>query len=206
MTIAFQFDPAKHLFTVDGVTVPSVTQILKSVGLINFAGIPASVLNHKRDVGSAVHLATHYLDEDALDWSTVSEECEPYVRAYESFKRNSGFEPELIEYKSVAQVDGMRFGMIVDRTGVIGGKPTLLELKTGEPSASWPVQLAGYKLGLGGVRQRVALQLTKKGKYKIHTFADRNDEPIFKAALALCCWKRNVKLEEDADGNPSIGD
>src|SRR3989338_2196847 len=87
------FDEENHLYCFEGKPVQSVTQILKSAGLIDDQWFTEAA----RRRGQYVHEAAQYLDEEDLNWENVDPILQPYLRAYEKFKAETGFIPILIE-------------------------------------------------------------------------------------------------------------
>lgn len=183
----FTFDPIEHKYYLDGVEIPSVTQILREAGLVqHLNGFQEAVYR-----GLHVHTACEWLDLNDLDWRTVHESYTGYVRAYEWFKQETGFTPELIEYQAYHPV--YRYAGTLDRRGVVDGYSALIDIKTGAPQPWWPLQLAGYQL-LGGEDwkddQRLAVQLNEDGTYRIHRYFEQSDTQAFLAALTMTHWKR----------------
>lgn len=89
------FDKLTHTYQLDGVRLPSVTQILQASGLIDFSKIPSRILLEARDRGSAVHEALHYYNENDLDVDAFCADFPdyaPYVQAWLAFRAESGFE------------------------------------------------------------------------------------------------------------------
>lgn len=210
VSATFQFDQERHEYTDlrDGARVVSVTQVLNGVGLVDYSRIPESILSHKAEIGTAAHAACHFFDESDLEWSTVDLEVEPYVRAWEKFRRETDFEPRLIEHRGISEIDGMRYGFTVDREGLFNGRPTVCELKcTAGEEISWPIQLAAYELALrkldGTARARLVIHLRPNGCYSLINFTDIKDYQIWKCALSLEWWKRN-KGKVDGYGSKNI--
>lgn len=88
------FDEALHRYTLDGNHVPSVTQILKAAGVINFDHVPQPIILEALARGAAVHRAVHFYNEDDLDVDAFASEFPqywPYVDAWITFRRESGF-------------------------------------------------------------------------------------------------------------------
>jgi hypothetical protein len=134
------FDPAKHEYSVDGAVRRSVTQIISDAGLIDDAWFTET----SRLRGQAVHVACHYFDERDLEsgWMETSPHA-GYVLAWEKFKAESGFVPDLIEQRMYNPVLG--YCGTLDRTGKIGQASILLDIKTSATRQDWhAVQLAGY--------------------------------------------------------------
>ncbi|MGH9454085.1 MAG: hypothetical protein ACRD2O_08970 [Terriglobia bacterium] len=212
MSETFHFDPAAHRYSdARGEDVPGLSYILERCGMKDYSMVPPAVLEAKRILGQEVHKATHYLDENDLDRETVKEEYQPYVRAYERFKQDSGFLPDLgnIEKPRVVCVDGMRYGFIADRTGIINRKPYVLELKCSASAEPWwrlqtAAQEAGIRSEDGIFRLRMAVQLGPGGNYHVFHHVQVQDFIIFRSCLALENWKRaNGKKEKACQPNPS---
>jgi hypothetical protein len=69
--------------TVQGKPVPSVTQVLHSVGLAaDDSTVPPDVLEPKRIIGQYVHNAAQYLDEGCLDLEKFPEESYSTARSW----------------------------------------------------------------------------------------------------------------------------
>lgn len=180
------FDPITHTFRINGVPVPSVTQALKGVGIID----DRWYTEEARERGIAVHSACQYLDEECLDWETVSPEILPYVEAYQKFKDESGFVPAMIEEPVFNQV--YFYGGILDRTGLLNGKPILLDLKSGDPEPWADLQTAGYLGCLVLPHHRYTLRLFPEGRYKLSDERkDPNDLRLFLNTVGIAHWKRN---------------
>ncbi len=185
------FNEEKHEYYLDGVKVPwTVTEIPKEARLID----EEYFTEESRQRGMAVHLATKYLDEGHLDW-----ECEamkdprvrPYVEGYQAFLDETGFVSTSIEQMIHDEVWG--YAGRYDRTGTMPrrAQPILAEVKTGAYSDWWALQLAGYEARLSKRHLRLAIQLMKTGRYKIHWFKDPNDIKVFRALITGNNWKRN---------------
>jgi hypothetical protein len=66
-----EFDAATHTYRLDGELVPSVTTVLKSVGLVEYSHIPQDVLQAAAHRGTAVHYALELLDRGELDYESL---------------------------------------------------------------------------------------------------------------------------------------
>lgn len=158
-------DQVSHTYTYEGCVIPGFTQIAKAMGLVNFDGVPKDKLHRKMHIGSAVHLATQYLDEGNLDHDTVDKSSvEPYLNGYKKFKNEIGFEPLLIE-KSMQNCD-YRYACTVDRIGMNRDKLTIVEIKTSPLKVSHVIQVIAQELCIKKPVQLIILELTKNGNYK----------------------------------------
>ena len=94
------FDDATHTYTLDGQVVPSVTGILKASGLIDFTGIPESILEAARVRGTTVHEAIAYFNEGDLDIDQFDQdfpEYRGYLAGWLSFRHQRNFVAVLSE-------------------------------------------------------------------------------------------------------------
>jgi hypothetical protein len=223
LTTSFQFDAKLHEYVVENQLQPHVTGILECYGLIDYSMVPPQILGRKMIIGDIVHKITHYIDEDGASFGmalgVVTDERQqdmaenaildvdliPYIEGWERFLAESGFEclPDHCEKRYVATVNGMRYGMTIDRAGILNKRHTILDLKcTHNREKSWPVQLAGYGLGLprpsNVVRwERAVVWLKPDGGYQLcpggrnstDLIIERRDEEVFLAALRLTHWK-----------------
>lgn len=195
MSAAVEFDAASHIYSVEGERLPSVTQILQGCGIVDLSGVPVQALDYAAERGTAVHRFCEFLDQGEADWAQIEgTPLEGYCRAYAQFREDTGFSPRLVEHRFSASVHGMRYAGTVDREGDIGGRATVLDLKTGTTEQrSWCVQLAAYALGLREsgrpLRARAALHLRADSSYRLIDYRDPRDEQVWLAALAVETWK-----------------
>lgn len=180
------FDSESHVYKIDGQIVPSNTQVLTDVKIIDDTWYD----EHGKERGKAVHFACQLIDEESLDWSTVSDEIAPYAHAYEKFKIESSFVPNLIEIPHYNFT--FRYGTTIDRTGTLPKRgEILLELKSGAVEDWAGLQLALQNECLPKRLPRFALQLKSDGTYRLQEFTDPNDRNVALAACAVVHWKRN---------------
>lgn len=197
------FEEATHSYRVDGLVVPSCTRVLDHAGLISYDMVKREILERKSTIGTLVHLATHYYDKGDLDWSSLDDFTKGRTEAWASFRSDTGFVPRLIEERYIAGINGMSFGLTIDREGLMNGQDTIIEIKnaaTMEPW--WAIQTAGYALGvpdptgirsspraLFARRRRMAVQLFTDGRYKKFDFTDYQDVEVFISTLHITHWK-----------------
>lgn len=175
---------------------PRVTEILRYSGVTDFSAIPAATLEYAQTRGTAVHSACHFLDEEDLDWSTLDPAIEGYVRAWERFKSESGFVPDMIEQSVYCPT--YQYRGTLDRTGTMGDKKVLIDIKTGPPGPSAALQTAAYAACLTGTFARYAVHVREDGSYKLHSYTDRNDIAIFRSYIATMRWEQNNKIKRRA--------
>lgn len=197
------FDRDLHAYREpDGARRMSVTQALAIGGLIDYSMVPTDVLERAQSRGIQVHSAAAIIDRgEALDEYIVSETIEPYVEGYLQFLREMKFlpEPEWVERPMIVELFGQRVGMMPDSIGTINGVLTLIDRKTSATAhPAWAVQTAGYEAGLKAaglqVRARMAVQLTRAGKYKVYPYDNPGDLEIFASCYRVAAWKLKHRL------------
>jgi hypothetical protein len=151
-----------HDYTVDGIVKPSVTQVLKDQGILVISDFSTGP-----ETGKMVHEATEAVDlglYNAADWPEI---VWPYIDAYLAFKEAVSFEPRGVEQLLYNEAYG--YCGTLDRTGLLKGKPALVDFKTGVPNVATTVQIAAYWMA-HSQRDKLtcySLYLKADGKYKL---------------------------------------
>lgn len=186
----FAFDSEKHLYTLNGCRIPSVSEIIRPC--TSYGGISAAVMENAREFGTHVDLACQYYDEGDLDEDTLDTRVRERLNGWVKFKKEFEFVAEVIAQPTYNVMNGMPYGMTIDRFGhgVIGNM--VVDIKnTAEIEAHHALQLAGYgdKYEKGGtvLCRRFIVQLIPND-FKIVEFKDRQDKRIFGALLAVAHW------------------
>lgn len=182
------FDAESHTYRFMGTPVPSVTTILRPLN--NFSGIDPAVLAAKADLGTRVHEACHYLDEDDLDEESVEADVEPYLQAWKLFKAETGAAVLASEQRVYEPLYG--FAGTLDNVLLIGGVKWLVDKKTAaEVPASAGPQTAAYQQALGDttVMRRAVVRLRPDGTYRFDPLTGADDWSIFMACLAIHRFK-----------------
>lgn len=220
---AFLFNEERHEYSVDGVVIPSVTQILSSLGYSNLENAErfnAEAVERKRQFGKLVHQACHYFDENDLQERDtqghliIPEVVYNRLAAYKRFRHETGYRPIVNEGRGVGEVFGMKYGMQFDSIGRCNGMGPywLVDLKNaaGIPQRSWAIQTAAYAMGQKAIPKvipsafvRVIVQLFDDSTYKLFLSSDRasrifrpEDFQVWQAALAVSIDKRNHALQQ----------
>ena len=205
-----EFIEKTHSYLSDGRAVPSCTRILDFSGISNYSAVREEILERKSQIGTLVHMATQYYDEGALDWDSVDPLIINRTKAWVQFRLETDFVPRAIEKRCVATIQGMSFGLTVDREGLTKDRlgrmvPTIIDIKTAvTKQIFWPIQLAGYALGLPDPenelstprfrfarRRRMTVQLLEDGNYKKTEYTDTGDMEVFLSGLHIATWKMN---------------
>jgi hypothetical protein len=181
-----------HSYWLDGIQVPSVTQILTSEGFYNFTGVNSDLLERSSEFGKAVHETCRLWDMGILDVENLSLPLVPHLSAWKKFREAFGIEfiPELMEEHKINEK--YRFGFCPDR---VTKTFILIDIKSSEtPSPVAGLQTAGYKIGAEAegykINKRWAVHLHQDGNYSIQKYEDIAEESIFLMALQCYYWKQ----------------
>jgi hypothetical protein len=132
------FEPVGHTYRLSGELVPSVTTILSDMGCIPWYPDKAFFKNR----GQAVHDACALLVRDKLDLAATDKRLHGYIESFRKFKVRTGFHVEHIELPvwSVAY----RVAGRLDYVGLLDGRRSVVDLKSGEPADAAALQTAAY--------------------------------------------------------------
>jgi hypothetical protein len=200
-----EFADLNHAYLLDGVRVPSVTQILQATGaMIDFSKIPQPILLAARDRGSAVHRAAHYWlegDLDVVDFFATFPEYGGYLQSLMALFATGRLTTVACERRVASPLYG--FAGTFDWVGLFDGKAALLDWATGAPSdVAKDLQTSAYEVAarewasLGedplladflskhARLQRIAVRLDKTGALpKLETYTDPNHFREFRVLL-----------------------
>lgn len=197
----FTFSAPEHRYMLDGVTLPSVTQVLEP--LYDFAGIPADVLERKKLIGTDVHLACELLDRNDLDEDSAEGRAAlapiaGYVAAYKRFLAQVA--PRVVENETPLYHPLHLYAGTMDRRYEIRGELWDVDLKTtnvispivGPQTAAYSAMLQAH--GRPAPRRRAALQLLPDGDFRLTEFNDPQDFAVFLSMLTVHRFKeRHLK-------------
>ncbi|MGM9650390.1 MAG: hypothetical protein ACI3VX_00460 [Faecousia sp.] len=173
----FLFDEATHTYTINGVVIPSVTEICAPITCGNYP--PVGVVQQAAARGTRVHELCALYDMDALP-DEIESELVGYVKAWAEFCRDYDPVWQFIERPLYGEIDkGSPFAGTLDRIGAIDGFARVVDIKTtstlNRPSKiSLCCQIAGYEwlaylndipIGSG---YGMGVQLFNSGKYRVH--------------------------------------
>lgn len=192
------FDPIPHAYRWNGVIVPSVTQVLEDVGVIDYSYIPSGTREMALERGRMVHEAIHYDDEGDLDEPSTDEMLMAYVHAWRRWRTDSGFIPSLIEHRGYNEQCG--FAGTLDRSGTmyIAGEikvDVIVDAKTNDAPRWAELQTAAYASFFDSPRRflRVIVELHKDGTYRTFTREGKdwqNDFNRFMTCMSVYWMKR----------------
>lgn len=131
------FNEEKHEYSVNGVKVPSVSEILSPLNADRYGDINPAVLRAAAEKGTAVHEMCEAIDYGIFT-SEMEDEMPPeldgYVNAYFQFLFDHDVYWEMVErivacYRGVEGEPPIYAGTI-DRFGIVDGKAAVVDIKT----------------------------------------------------------------------------
>jgi hypothetical protein len=197
MSSLVNFCAATHTYSDEhGKKSPSVTTLLAHGGIVNFDAIREDIRERSMKRGTSVHWITELSDLGALKPRSAPKALRGYLKAWRSWRENSGFTPLLIE-KPFISPHG--YAGTPDRFGSFpNGTWAVVDLKTGEgdiadytryqlaPYAKWYAVTEG-KFGI----RRIGVKLHSDGTYRAKEFPV-NTMPLDFAKFYGCLvkWKK----------------
>ena len=193
MNIAFNEE--RHEYSVDGVVVPSVTQILKPLTVDTVEKAKPWLRDIAADRGTRIHQATMLMDygeEVEADHDIVG-----YLKAYQRFLDD--YNPKWEGIETLVYHDGLRYAGTIDRYGLIDGEKVVLDIKTGSYNKHiMSAQLGAYVSALRKFNGFAAanaydLMLSKYGTYQLKPI-DHLSAALFADCLSIYdTMKRRTK-------------
>ena len=159
-----------HRYTVDGVEVPSVSEVTRFLAREVYSDVNQTALDAAATRGTNVHKATEALDK--FGQVEVDDEALPYLKAYVAFRKEQNPEWEKIEWPVN---NGLLYAGTIDRYGLLGDRHVILDIKT-TARIDRPhkvVYTAAQNLYRMAIQEKhavdaiVILQLKKDGTYKM---------------------------------------
>lgn len=168
--MSLHFDEATHTYTVDGVRLPSVTEVTRFCAY-DYKSAQPWLAEAAARRGTAIHEACALIDygEEPEEPPEIS----GYLTAYRRFLKDCHPNWELIEYPMGSLTLGV--AGTLDRFGTMGGESVLLDIKTGQlHTVALRAQLTGYSRLLRELPdyemihpRAYALKLSKDGTYEL---------------------------------------
>ena len=190
-----RFSPSRHVYTLDGMRIPSVTQVIDP--LMPFDRIPLEVRREALLRGELVHKLTELWDKMVALPEDILEEAKSggllgYVHAWAKFEREMSVEILACEVRVYHMA--YRYAGTLDRIARLNGEIALLEIKTGALQPEYQLQTAAYMEAYNEgdsnkIRARFVVQLAEDGAYHVKQHKDKADFDVFKAALTIQNWR-----------------
>lgn len=181
MQAEIKFDPSVNKFTLGGLVLPRVTEIIDSAGLVDKAWFT----DEHRLRGQAVHTAVLYDIQNDLDKSSIHESIAGYLRGWFLFKSETNFKPivDLCEKRHWHPL--YKYTGMVDLFGPLNYYPAIIDIKTGNaPTACYQTaayaEFPAYK---GYMPKRYDLRLFPDGTYTLKWHRKQDDFLTFLSFL-----------------------
>lgn len=193
------FEESKHIYTFNGIVLPSATTLMKPLSETVYGSIDKEVLDKAARKGTAVHSAIEtYNNFGIIDIDTANK---PYFDGYLKFAEEhsvSAYGSEIRLYHKELLYAGTA-DMIAD----VDGKLTLIDFKTSHSVSDMlcGVQLEAYDRALKShgldfkIQQKVIVHLKKDGSYELHFFKINDAEcwKVFTALITIDNYKKKFK-------------
>lgn len=179
-----QFDAATHRYTLAGRDLPSVTQVLASVGIIDYSHLPPDVRSMALERGRAVHEAIALDLEGDLDEESISE-IAGYVQAARSARRELGVDVAIDGWEIRRYHGTFLYAGTID---LLAGD-VVVDWKTNQAEYWVRFQLAAYAALVCGPLpprriERVCVELHDDGTYSHFRFPGLEWDQDFETFLA----------------------
>lgn len=150
------FDPAEHVYRLDGRRVPSVTQVIQRAGMsTDYRDVPPQHLINAARIGRAVHAEAARLTEagSRLFWRSAAlaydhehPRVEAAVRGWASWMH--AMNPEILATERKMVSAALWLAGTLDLACVIQGVRWLIDYKctSARDPVSWGLQTGGYKI------------------------------------------------------------
>ena len=124
-----------HIYLIDGVIVPSVTQILHKVFPEKYEGIPKEVLNAKAVYGTDVHKYIEIINKKKpkRPLAYIKRYCHPDMYQEESIRQYleilQEYNIEILESEKIVSYENL-YGGTLDIKAKVNGKLAIIDIKT----------------------------------------------------------------------------
>lgn len=192
-----------HTYLVDGIIVPSVTQVLQFKFPDKYKGVPGSVLNNKAEYGTKVHKLVEILN--SVDCLTavigvvkefdyvIANSLEQYAKIYFNNKIKPIAQEQIVFNDNVAG----RFDLLAG----VNGELSLCDIKTtatlDQEYLSWQLSMYNY-LGKIGAEKLYAIWLPKKDLGRLVEVEFKTNEEIENLIEEWCKCNAQENLEAQA--------
>ena len=178
------FDADKHEYRLDGSVIPSVTQVLKSAGIIDHKFTAPGAM----EKGTDAHQAIEFWNQGDLDEDSLPDDLHGYLAAWKRFVvRDYGLKPVSMERQVYQKL--FNYAGTIDYIGESNGQRFLVDIKTGVPQPWHALQLAAYQKCIEEPVCCIAVYLKSNGTYQAPKVDMTNAWAVFQSALNIWNWK-----------------
>ena len=166
------FDEKPHVYRLDGIAIPSVSQVMEPLNRAKYARINERTLMNAADRGTAVHNSIENLLK--FGFEDYPAEHKAYIDAFKDWRQT--YSPEVIGSEVRMYHKLLRYAGTADLICYIGDELCLYDFKTTYTVSQMTcgVQLEAYAQALESIGVKVArkriLHLQKTGAWKEYDF------------------------------------
>ena len=183
-----QFEETKHIYTLNGLVIPSVSTIMEPLNADKYAGISSSTLDNAANRGSAVHdCIENFIKFDFID---IPPEHRLYFDGFMEWWNEA--KPEVIGPEIRMYHKLLRYGGTGDLLAIINDKRVLIDYKSTYVVSDMTcrVQLEAYAQALAShgfkIDEKMILHLKKDGTAVPKTYP-ANDAEAWRVFGSLKC-------------------
>lgn len=196
--LPLEFEPVEHVYTLAGIRLPSVTQLMEPFSSIVYKGVPLDAMQIAADRGTRAHeQVSNFVRYGVLE---TDEDTEPYVEAFKAFEAK--YRPQWLasEYRVYHRL--MRYAGTIDLIGMLdlddpdrGDGVDVVDIKTTKVfhKNSIAIQVSAYAEALASqgvkIRKRFGLQLMSDGTFRFEPVANQY------GAFLMCVNLFNLAME-----------
>ena len=189
------FDEDKHIYRLNGIIVPSVTQVMKPLSDETYRDVDSKVLRRAAGKGTAVHNAIeNYLDFGIED---VDPDYSGYFMAF--LRWFDEYKPQVIATEYRLYHKFMGYAGTADLICDIGGKLYVIDYKTTQRIEELlvKVQLKAYSQALGSLgaepKRAASLHLKKDGTFDFQAHDGGVESwQVFSSLLTVLRYKQKI--------------
>jgi hypothetical protein len=193
--LPIEFEPKEHVYTLNGIRLPSVTQLMKPFSSIVYEGVPIEAMQIAADRGTRAHdQVSNFVRYGVLE---TDGDTDPYVEAFMAFEPKHPPAWLASEYRVYHKY--MRFAGTVDLIGYVepddGTGVDVVDIKTTKAfhKNSIAIQVSAYSEAVMShgvtVRRRYGLQLLPDGTFRFDPVANQY------GAFLMCINLNNLAME-----------
>ena len=190
--ISFKLDKETHIYTLDDIVLPSVTQILKP--LSDFSFVDADVMKRAEDYGKAVHDMVALYFEDDLDEEALDPGLKGPLEAFKLWWGNRLYHEGEIIIEEPEYHPKLKYAGTADLAFTYDN--LVIDIKTRKPNKIVDIlQLEAYAHLYFTKPEKVMkaiLYLAQDGCYQYVSMADKRAWPMFRYLLDDYYHKKEV--------------
>ena len=181
-----EFNEEEHIYKENGHIYPSVTQILKRVGIIDTRWYSEASAQRGTNIHEIINRIGDKLDP--LIFLDIDSEYTGYISAYARFLEDNNL--VIIESENPKINFDYEYAGKPDIIGRLNNKKCIIDVKTGSQERWHGIQLTAYKLLLpkNNIQALYGLYLQKDEKYRLVEYLDKDYRDIWFSALTLYKW------------------